>query len=154
MDPILAAAAGALAERGEDHGEAAGRNGELRLPEHRHLMWQGRLVLDIADKAYRRTKDELRRITRRTEVRLGALVEELNAYIRGARHYVRRVCRRTLGKLDRFVEVRIARWWSRQHSRRRPAWSLVQKGALWRQHGLERWNLPRHLRPADSRRAT
>lgn len=121
---------------------------------HRHLMWQGRLVRDISDKAYRRTKDELRRITRRTEVDLATLVADLNAYIRGARHYFRRVRRRTLGKLDRFVEGRIARWWSRKYSRRRPAWSLVQKGALWRQHGLERWNLPRHLRPADSRRAT
>jgi hypothetical protein len=29
----------------------------------------------------------------------------------------------------------------------------VQREALWRQHGLERWNLPVALRPADSRRA-
>ena len=67
------------------------------------------------------------------------LVEELNAYIRGARHYFRRVRRRTLSKLDRFLEERIARWWSRKHSQPQPAWSLVQKGALWRQYGLERW---------------
>jgi group II intron reverse transcriptase/maturase len=121
---------------------------------HTHFLWRGRLFLDVADKAHRRTKDELRRITRRTWLSLDALVEELNAYIRGARDYFRRVRRRTLSKLDRFVEERIARWWSRKHSQPQPAWSLVQKGALWRQHGLERWNLPRHLRPADSRSAT
>ena len=28
-----------------------------------------------------------------------------------------------------------------------------RREALWRQHGLERWNLPATLRPADSRRA-
>jgi RNA-directed DNA polymerase len=117
---------------------------------HTHRLWRGKLVLDMADKAHRRTKDELRRITRRTWLSLNALIEELNAYIRGARHYFRRVRRRTLNKLDRFVEQRVARWWSRKHSLPQPAWSLVQKGALWRQHGLERWNLPRHLRPADS----
>jgi RNA-directed DNA polymerase len=121
---------------------------------HRHVLWRGRTFLDIADKAYRRTKDELRRITRRTSLSLGVLIEELNAYIRGARHYFRRVRRRTLSNLDLFVRERIARWWSRKHSLPQPAWSLVQKGALWRQYGLERWNLPRHLRPANSRRAT
>jgi RNA-directed DNA polymerase len=121
---------------------------------YQHRRWRGRHFLDIADKAHRRTKDELRRITRRTSLSLEALVEELNAYIRGAREYFRRVRRRTLSKLDFFVEVRVARWWSRKHSRPQPAWWLVQKGALWRQHGLERWNLPRHLRPADSRDAT
>jgi group II intron reverse transcriptase/maturase len=121
---------------------------------HRHFLWFGKTFLDIADKAHCRTKDELRRITRRTWLSLDVLVGELNAYIRGARHYFRRVRRRTLSKLDRFVEERIARWWSRKHSLPQPAWSLVRKGALWRRHGLERWALPRHLRPADSRGAT
>jgi RNA-directed DNA polymerase len=121
---------------------------------HEHKLWRGRLFLDVAAKALRRTKDELRRITRRTSVGLDVLVEELNVYIRGARYYFRRVRRRTLNKLDRFLEERIARWWSRKHSQPLPAWSLVQKGALWRQHGLEQWNLPRRLRPADSRCAT
>jgi RNA-directed DNA polymerase len=120
---------------------------------HRHFLWRGRLFLDIADKALRRTKDELRATTRRTWLSFETLVNELNTYIVGARYYFRRVRRRTLSKLDRFVEERIARWWSRKHSLPQPAWSLVQKGALWRQHGLERWNLPRHLRPADSRSA-
>lgn len=121
---------------------------------YQHRRWRGRLFLDIADKAHRRTKDELRRITRCTWLSLDELVEELNAYIRCARDYFRRVRRRTLRKLDIFVEVRVARWWSRKHSRPQPAWWLVQKGALWRQHGLERWDLPRHLRPDDSRGAT
>ena len=121
---------------------------------HTHKVWRGRLFLDIAKKAMRRIRDEIRRKTRRTSLGLDTLVEDLNEYIRGARTYYRRVRRRTLSKLDRFVEERIARWWSRKHSLPQPAWSLVQKGALWRQHGLERWNLPRRLRPADSRRAT
>jgi RNA-directed DNA polymerase len=121
---------------------------------HQHRRWRGRLFLDIADKAHRRIKDELRRITRRTWLSLDDLVEEMNAYIRGSRDYFRRVRRRTLSKLDSFIEVRVARWWSRKHSKPQPAWSLVQKGALWRRHGLERWNLPRHLRPDNSRGAT
>ena len=76
---------------------------------------------------------------------------ELNPYIRGARHYFRRVRRRTLGKLDGFVNQRLARWWARKHGPRRPAWSLVSQDALRCHHGLERWNLPAALRPADSR---
>lgn len=56
--------------------------------------------------------------------------------------------------LEELREQRIARWWARKHSRPRPAWSLVRGGELQREHGLERWNLPRALRPADSRRAT
>jgi len=119
------------------------------------LRWKcGRLYLDVSKKAQRRIRDELRRQTRRTGLSLEQLVSELNPYIRGARQYFRRVRRRTLSKLDRFVEQRIARWWARKHSHRRPAWSLVQGGVLWRRHGLELWNLPRALRPADSRRAT
>jgi group II intron reverse transcriptase/maturase len=121
---------------------------------HTHRVGRGKVHLDIAPKARRRICDEIRRKTRRTWLNLDDLVAELNLYIRGARHYFRRVRRRTLSKLDRFVEQRIARWWARKHSKPRPAWSLVQGGALWRQHGLERWNLPRALRPADSRGAT
>jgi hypothetical protein len=49
---------------------------------HTHRLWRGKLVLDIADKAHRRTKDKLGLITRRTWLSLDALVEELNAYIR------------------------------------------------------------------------
>jgi RNA-directed DNA polymerase len=120
---------------------------------HTHRWQFGRLYLDVAPKAQRRMRDELRRKTRVTGLSLPALVGELNPYIRGARNYFRRVRRRTLSKLDRFVEQRVARWWARKHSRPRPAWSLVQREALWRQHGLERWNLPVMLRPADSRRA-
>lgn len=120
---------------------------------HTHRWRFGRLYLDVGQKASRRIRDELRRRTRRTGLSLPALVADLNPYIRGARHYFRRVRRRTLSKLDRFVEQRVARWWARKHGRPRPAWSLVQREALWRQHGLERWNLPLALRPADSRPA-
>jgi len=127
------------------------RRADFAFLGHTHRWRFERLYLDVGPKALRRIRDELRRKTRRTWLSLDELIADLNSYIRGARHYFRRVRRRTLSKLDRFVEQRIARWWARKHSRSRPAWSLVQREALWRQHGLERWNLPVALRPADSR---
>jgi RNA-directed DNA polymerase len=120
---------------------------------HTHRWQNGRLYLDVAPKALTRIRDELRRTTRRTGWSLPRLVADLNPYLRGARQYFRRVRRRTLRSIDSFVEVRFARWWARKHGRRRPAWSLVSGGALWRPHGLERWDLPVALRPADARRA-
>lgn len=119
------------------------------------VRWRyGRMYLDVSRKAQERIRNELRRVTRQTWWSLEQLVDQLTPYIRGARNYFRRVRRRRLSKLDHFTEQRIARWWARKHSRRRPAWSLVQQEALYKQHGLERWNLPRALRPADSTRAT
>jgi RNA-directed DNA polymerase len=120
---------------------------------HTHRWRFNRLYLDIGPKAQRRIRDELRRRTRRTGMSLPAMVADLTAYIRGARHYFRRVRRKTLNTLDRFVDQRLARWWARKHSRRRPAWSLVHGGALRREYGLALWNLPVALRPADARRA-
>jgi RNA-directed DNA polymerase len=120
---------------------------------HTHRWQRRRLYLDISGKASGRIRDELRRKTRRTGWSLSAMVAEANPYIRGARHYFRRVRRQQLRALDHFVEQRFARWWARKHGLRRPAWSLVSGGALWRQHGLERWDLPVRLRPADARRA-
>ncbi len=119
---------------------------------HTHFWRRGELYLDIGKKARRRIRDELRRRTRRTGLDLDQLVQEMNLYIRGARHYYRRVLRKRLSSLDHDVGGLIARWWRRKHTLRRPAWSLVQGGALHRQHGLELWNLPPALRPADSRR--
>jgi RNA-directed DNA polymerase len=118
---------------------------------HTHRWQYGRVYLDIAPKAMRRIRDELRQKTRRTGLSRDAMIADLNPYIRGARQYFRRVRRRTLGKLDRFVDVRLARWWARKHGARRPAWSLMSQDALRRQHGLEPWNLPVALRPADAR---
>jgi RNA-directed DNA polymerase len=120
---------------------------------HTHRWPRRRLYLDISGKASGRIRDELRRKTRRTGWSLSAMVADANPYIRGARHYFRRVRRQQLRALDHFVEQRFARWWARKHGLRRPAWSLVSEGALWRQHGLERWDLPVRLRPADARRA-
>lgn len=128
-----------------------GRREDFAFVGHTHRWRFGRLYLDISQKAQERIRDELRRTTRRTWLSSEAMVADLNSYVRGARNYFRRVRRRTLSKLDRFVEQRIARWWARKHARCHPAWSLVQGSALWRKHGLERWNLPRALRPADSR---
>lgn len=108
---------------------------------------------DIGRKARKRIRDELRGRTRRTGLSLEQQIQELNLYIRGARQYFRRVLRKRLSGLDHFVGGLIARWWRRKHTLRRPAWSLVQGGVLYRQHGLELWNLPPALRPADSRRA-
>jgi RNA-directed DNA polymerase len=118
---------------------------------HTHRWQFGRVYLDVSPKTLRRIRDELRRRTHHTGASLDHTVAELNRYIRGARHYFRRVRRRTLSKLDFFVEVRLARWWARKHAAHRPAWSLVSRDALRRQHGLERWNLPLALRPADAR---
>jgi RNA-directed DNA polymerase len=118
---------------------------------HTHQWRFQRLYLDVTPKALRRTRDELRRKTRQTWLNLDQMIVELNPYIRGARHYFRRVRRRTLRQLDGFVDQRLARWWARKHGHRRPAWSLVSRDVLRHRHGLERWNLPAALRPADSR---
>ena len=121
---------------------------------HTHRWRRGRLTLDISPMTLRRIRYELRRLTRDTRVSLPATMADLNRYIRGARHYFRRVRRRRLSNLDYFVGVRVARWWARKHAARRPAWSLMVGEALHRQHGLERWNLPAALRPADARFTT
>lgn len=118
---------------------------------HTHRWRFHRLYLNVSPKALRRIREELRRKTRQTWLSREAMIADLNPYIRGARHYFRRVRRRTLSKLDGFVNQRLARWWARKHGHRRPAWSLVSRDALRCQHGLERWNLPATLRPADSR---
>lgn len=120
---------------------------------HVHHWRAGRVYLDIAPKALRRIRDHVRQQTRHTGWSLPHLVGELNPYVRGARHYYRRVRRRTLRTLDYFMEQRFARWAARKHNRHRPTWSLVYRQALWRQHGLERWDLPVALRPVDARRA-
>jgi RNA-directed DNA polymerase len=118
---------------------------------HTHRWRFHRLYLNASPKALRRMRDELRRKTRQTWLSLDEMIAELNPYIRGARHYFRRIRRRTLSQLDGFVDQRLARWWARKHGHHRPAWSLVSRDALRHRHGLERWNLPAALRPADSR---
>jgi hypothetical protein len=120
---------------------------------HVHQWRAGRVYLDIAPKALRRIRDHVRQQTRHTGWSLPHLVGELNPYVRGARHYFRRVRRRTLRTLDYFMEQRFARWDARKHNRGRPTWSLVYGQTLWRRHGLERWDLPVALRPVDARRA-
>jgi len=110
--------------------------------------------LDTSSKALGRIRDEIRRKTRNPNLSLEAVIDGLNGYIRGARQYFRRILRRTLSSLDFFVEGRIARWWARKHHQPRPAWLLTRGGALWRQHGLERWYHPRSPRLTPSRSAT
>jgi RNA-directed DNA polymerase len=120
---------------------------------HTHRWRFHRLYLNISPKALGRIREELRQKTRRTWLSLDQMIADLNPYIRGARHYFRRVRRRTLYQLDGFVNQRLARWWARKHGARRPAWSLVSRDALRRDYGLERWYIPAALRPADSRLA-
>jgi RNA-directed DNA polymerase len=120
---------------------------------HTHRWRFHRLYLNISPKALGRIREELRQKTRRTWLSLDQMIADLNPYIRGARHYFRRVRRRTLYQLDGFVNQRLARWWARKHGARRPAWSLVSRDALRRHYGLERWYIPVALRPADSRLA-
>jgi RNA-directed DNA polymerase len=137
------------------HPEKTRRLDARRVPfvflGHTHRWRWGRLSLDISPKTLERIRDELRRRTHDTGLSLPATVAGLNRYIRGARHYFRRVRRRRLSNLDYFVTHRVARWWARKHSARRPAWSLVAGEALHRHHGVERWNLPAARRPADAR---
>lgn len=121
---------------------------------HTHFFRRGKLYLDIGKKAQKRIRGELRKQTRRTGLSLDQMIYGLNQYIRGARQYFRRVLRKRLSSLDHAVGGLLARWWRRKHCLRRPAWSLVRDGKLQREHGLELWNLPSALRPADSRRAT
>lgn len=118
------------------------------------LRWRyGRkLYLDISTKALQRIREELRARTRHFGQSLPETVKALNTYIRGARQYFRNVVRRRLAKLDRFVMERVARWWSRKHSRFGPAWSLVRGGVLWTELGLERWYATRPT-PAHRRLA-
>ena len=118
---------------------------------HAHRRRWGRLYLDISPKTLRRIRGEIRARTQATAASLPTTIAELNRYIHGARHYFRRVRRRRLSNLDYFVGVRVARWWAQKHHARRPAWSLVAGEALYREHGLERWNLPADCRPADAR---
>jgi RNA-directed DNA polymerase len=120
---------------------------------HTHRWHGGRLYLDISPKTLRRIRAEIRRRTQRTEVSLPQTIAELNRYIVGARQYFRRVRRRTLSKLDTFVDSRVARWSAHKHHRRWPDWPLVARDALRRSHGLARWNLPVAQRPPDARRA-
>lgn len=112
---------------------------------------RGRVYWDIARKSQGRVRDQIRRRTRQTGMSLPNVVSSLNEYIRGARNYFRRVLQQRFCRLDYFVMQRLARWSARKHKRRGPAWSLVQGGALWSQHGLQRWYVPRGLASAPSR---
>ncbi len=121
------------------------------------LRWRnGRVQFDISRKARARIRAELRYKTRQTWQTTPALIADLNGYIRGSRSYYKLVLRRTLAKLDHFVRERLARWWGRKHARPGPAWSLMQAGTPWRQHGLtlEQWYTPRTSRPTLARPAT
>lgn len=104
------------------------------------LRWRrSKLYLDISAKAQQRIREELRARTRHFGQSLEQTIQALNTYIRGARRYFSDVVRRRLATLDRFVLDRLARWWSRKHSRSSPVWSLTRAGVLWTEHGLERW---------------
>ena len=110
---------------------------------HTHRWQFGRLYLDVSPKTLRRIRDELRRRTHHTGPSLDHTVAELNRYVRGARHYFRRVRRRTLSKLDFFVEVRVARWWARnmwpigRHGRSCP--EMRSAGTTVWSDGISRW---------------
>jgi len=99
----------------------------------------GRVALDIADKAKARIRDTLRDITRRTFLSLEELISALNGYIRGAGEYFKLAEPRTMWNLDRFVLARIARWARHKRVRRLPEWSLARGRPLYREHGLATW---------------
>jgi group II intron reverse transcriptase/maturase len=99
----------------------------------------GRVALDISQKAMSRIRDTLREQTHRTFLPLEELISELNLYIRGAGEYFRLAEPRTLWNLDRFVLARIARWGRHKRVRRLPEWSLARGTTLYREHGLVTW---------------
>jgi RNA-directed DNA polymerase len=99
----------------------------------------GRVALDIADKAKTRIRDTLREITRRAYLSLEELISELNLYIRGAGEYFKLAAPRTLWNLDRFVLARLARWARHKRVRRLPEWSLARGSPLYREQGLATW---------------
>lgn len=116
------------------------------------LFWRwGQLHYDIGRKTRQRIRDEIRRRTRNKNLSLEQLIRGLNAYIRGARQYFRRVVKKRLRSLDRFVDTTVARWWKRKHERDYPAWHLVFDDKLRLQHGLEPWYWSPALRAALSR---
>jgi group II intron reverse transcriptase/maturase len=116
------------------------------------IRWRsGRMWLDMSRKARSRVHDQLRQRTRWTSLSLEEQIDVLNKYIRGAKGYFGRIRQRTKAKLDHFVAQRMARWWARKHNAPRPAWSLVEKDALWREHKLERWWALRVIKPAAPR---
>lgn len=119
---------------------------------HTHFWRWGKLHLDIGKKSRQRIRDEIRRRTRHKNVSLEALIGELNAYIRGARQYFRRVLKNRLKRLDNFVDDQIARWSKRKHESDYPDWTLVYGSALRLRHGLEPWYRSPALRAALSRR--
>lgn len=114
--------------------------------------YNSRVYLDISKKALGRIREQIRARTRRTGESLEEVITKLNLYIKGARQYFDRVRRRTLMNLDSFVRGRIARWWARKHAQRQPAWSLVLKGRLEQEYGLQRWYIPKTPNPAHARR--
>ena len=89
---------------GQDAGARRAEHEDFVFLGHTHRWRFERLYLDVSPKALGRIRDELRRKTRQTWLSLDEMIAELNPYIRGARHYFRRVRRRTLCKLDGFVE--------------------------------------------------
>lgn len=116
------------------------------------IRWQGgRMRLDVSRKARNRIHEQLRQRTQETSLSLEETIDLLNKYIRGARAYFGRVRKRTLSVLDYYVGQRMARWWARKHNRSEPAWWLVQRDRLAREHGLERWFRPRALNPTATR---
>lgn len=108
------------------------------------------VTLDIAKKSLERVHEAIRQRTRETGLGIEELVEQLSAYIRGARQYFGRIRARRLFSMDHFVDQRVARWWARKTASPRVAWSLVYGDRLQRRYGLERFYVPVASRPATS----
>lgn len=121
---------------------------------HNIRLRRGRVYLDIRVKAKQRIRDQLKEMMRATWKELEVLIGELNSYIRGVRAYFRAVRRETLAKLDFDLSQKLARWDARKHHQREPSWSLVEHGALYKKHHLERfWTpLPKGNAPDKARR--
>ena len=125
VDSPLMARLGLTLHRGEGAG-ARCETRRFRLSGPHASLAVSATVSRRPPKAYGRIRDELRRKTR-LRAETPEMIAELNPYIRGARHYFRRVRRRTLNNSIALSNQRIARWYARnmgvpgRHGRSCPA---------------------------------
>ena len=101
--------------------------------------YEGEVQLDISRRSRRNIHMRLRGFTRLSFLAIDEVVDRLNRYIRGARGYYYLAPWWSLRRMDSMTAMRMARWWSKKHSLKQPAWSLVSGSNLQKRHGLVTW---------------
>jgi hypothetical protein len=95
-----------------------------------------RLALDISPKPLARSPERLRRPTRLLFRPGGALVSEVNAYVRGAPEYFRLSPWWSRRRLDSCVDKRFAQWFRRKPGQTFPMWSRASGNRIHREDGV------------------